>query len=238
MDIYCVYLTTYSGNRLPPFYIGSSSEHKILNGYRGSVKSKQYSKIWKEELKNNPNLFKTKIISKHADRKKATEKENFLQKSLNVVKSSLYINMSIAAKEGFFGMDVSGTNNPNYGKKPADFDFSNYRNPKSTEHKNKLKKPKTELHKKNLSISKKGYKEPEQLTLKRSLAISKTYIALSPEKEIYVFRNINDFCKENNLIPQNAGMVARGIRNSHKKWKFYFFDLKILENLIEKRFDC
>jgi len=115
MGIYCVYLTIYSGNKLPPFYIGSSSLKRIENGYKGSVSSEKYFKIWKEELRQNPNLFKTIIISKHKTRKEATKKENKFQKLLNVVSSTMYINMAFASSNGFFGMPVSGKDNPNYG---------------------------------------------------------------------------------------------------------------------------
>lgn len=43
---YCVYHTTYIGNKLPPNYIGSTSVEKIKKGYYGSVKSKSYKSIW------------------------------------------------------------------------------------------------------------------------------------------------------------------------------------------------
>lgn len=108
MSIYVTYLTIYSGNKLPPFYIGSSSLDNINNGYRGSVQSKQYEYIWKEELKQNPHLFKTKIISNHDNREDALEKELLLQTKLNVVKSPLYINMALAQKNGYFGMSTKG----------------------------------------------------------------------------------------------------------------------------------
>lgn len=56
---YCVYLTIYSGSKLPPFYIGSGTLDKILNkGYRGSVTSKQFKKIWSQELKFYHNPYK------------------------------------------------------------------------------------------------------------------------------------------------------------------------------------
>ena len=91
-SIYCTYLTTYSGNKLPMFYIGSTSITKIRNGYKGSVSSKEYKQIWEKELKENPHLFKTKIITLHSDRKLATEKENYFHIKMNVVKSTLYLN--------------------------------------------------------------------------------------------------------------------------------------------------
>jgi hypothetical protein len=114
---YCVYLTIYSGSKLPLFYIGSTSVKKIESGYRGSVASIKYSSIWKEELQSNPHLFKTKIIKLFAVRKDATICENRLQKALKVVTSSMYINQSYACVNGFAGMDVSKELNPNFGKK-------------------------------------------------------------------------------------------------------------------------
>lgn len=119
-DIYnlqfCVYLTVYTGSKLPMFYIGSSSVHNVANGYFGSIASKQYKSIFKYELKYNRRLFKIHIVSLHITREDAIIKENKLQKLLNVVKSSMYFNMSIASVGGYCGMDVSGKNNPNYGK--------------------------------------------------------------------------------------------------------------------------
>jgi hypothetical protein len=106
-NIYCVYLTVYHGNKLPPFYIGSSNKVQVHRGYKGSVASKKYKNIWNSEIKTNPNLFKTFIISTHNTRKEAFAKEELLQKKLNVVKSELYINECFANK-GFdnFGKPV------------------------------------------------------------------------------------------------------------------------------------
>lgn len=139
--MYCTYLTTYKGNKLPPFYIGSSSVENIENGYRGTVKSKKYSKIWKEEIKNNSNLFNTKILSIHKTRKEALEKEKFLQLSLNVIKNSLYINQAIAAPNGFFGMSSKKENHPNYNKKGKEVAW--YGLKRSNESKIKYSKSKT-----------------------------------------------------------------------------------------------
>lgn len=114
---YCVYITHYSGDKVPPNYIGSSTIKKIQKGYKGSVKSKKYKNIWENELKNNYNLFDTYIISTHYTRQEALYKELKLQKILNVVKNPLFANQSYAIPNGYFGMDVSGKNNPNYNKK-------------------------------------------------------------------------------------------------------------------------
>ncbi len=116
MNLFCVYLTIYSGNKMPNLYIGSTSIRKILrNNYRGSVSSKKYKRIWNEELKNNPNKFATFILSTHKTRIDALEKEKEMQIKFNVIKSNLYINMAIAVPNGYFGMDTSKSNNPNYG---------------------------------------------------------------------------------------------------------------------------
>ncbi len=115
-NIYCTYLTVYSGNKLPPFYIGYTSIENIGNGYRGSVNSKKYKEIWKSELKNNPNLFKTKILTTHNTREEAIEKEKYFQESLDVVKSPLYVNQAIASINGCFGVQLFGRNNHRYGK--------------------------------------------------------------------------------------------------------------------------
>lgn len=117
MKLYCVYLTIYSGDKMPQLYIGSSSIDKINNGYRGSVSSKKYKSIWIEQLKISPALFETKILKTFNIRKDATFYENQIQHELNVVESENYINMWYASPNGFKGYDSSGENNPNYGKK-------------------------------------------------------------------------------------------------------------------------
>jgi hypothetical protein len=94
--MFCTYLTTYSGNKLPPFYIGSTSILRIQRGYAGSVLSKEYCKIWKSERSTNPHLFKTKIISTHETRKEAFIKEHMLQVALKAIDSPMYINKAFA----------------------------------------------------------------------------------------------------------------------------------------------
>ena len=155
--IYCTYLTTYSGNKLPMFYIGSTSVSKITNGYRGSVSSKQYKTVWMKELKENPHLFKTKIISYHEDRISATIKENGLHKLLGVVSSPLYINQSNAIPDGIYGRSMSGKNNPMYGTKRIMSEETKRKISetkkgvkKSEETKQKMRKPKSQEHKNKL----------------------------------------------------------------------------------------
>jgi hypothetical protein len=100
-NFYCVYLTVYSGNLLPPFYIGSTTTQNIHNGYKGSVSSKKYKKIWKLEINNHPELFKTYILSVHNDRQAAMSKETKFHEHLSVHKNDLYINRSTARGKFF-----------------------------------------------------------------------------------------------------------------------------------------
>jgi len=118
--MYVCYLIKYSGDKLPRFYIGSTSLDKIKNGYRGSVVSKKYGKIFKNELKTNPLLFEYEILSEHTTREEALEAELIQQKKNNVIKSKDFINESYASVNGMFGRDVSGEVNPMFGKKHSE----------------------------------------------------------------------------------------------------------------------
>jgi hypothetical protein len=114
--MYCVYLTTYSGNKIPKYYVGSTSLSKIKSGYKGSVSSKEWKLLWNYELRFYPELFDVIIISEHSTRLEALQSELQYQLNYNVVESKDYINKSLAKPNGFFGMDVLGENNPMYGK--------------------------------------------------------------------------------------------------------------------------
>jgi hypothetical protein len=115
---YVTYLVTYSGYKLPKFYIGSTSEEKIKSGkYFGSIRSIKYRKIFYDEIDNNIHLFKIQILSYHDTRLDALSEELKLHIEFDVVNSKDYINESLAMVNGFFGRDVSGENHPMWGKK-------------------------------------------------------------------------------------------------------------------------
>lgn len=116
MKTHVVYLTRYRGDKLPPWYIGSSFEENVLNGYTGSVQSKKWKVIYYNELKENRHLFKTRILSYHSTREEAVLEELRLQQMHLVMTSEKYFNESYASPKGFFGRDVSGELNPFYGK--------------------------------------------------------------------------------------------------------------------------
>lgn len=110
---YCVYHTTYSGNKLPANYIGSTTVKRIIDeNYHGSVCSKKYKTIWESELKERPELFKTEIISYQDTRSDALYKELQSQKLFNAVKNPSFINMSYANYNGCYGTSLKGSDNP------------------------------------------------------------------------------------------------------------------------------
>ena len=102
-DFSVVYLTEYTGDKLPRYYIGSTYYKHFVNGYVGSVCSKKYESIFKDELRNNKHLFICKIISIHDTRKEALDYEYKLHLQYNVVKSEFYMNMANASPDGCFG---------------------------------------------------------------------------------------------------------------------------------------
>ena len=108
MKKFCTYLTKYSGNKLPPFYIGSTTIEKIESGYKGSVLSQEYGSVFEEETKSSPHLFKTIILTTHETREQAYKKEHFFHRMLNVVSNELYMNKSYADGSGRFGGGFKG----------------------------------------------------------------------------------------------------------------------------------
>lgn len=104
--MYCVYLTFYKGNKLPPFYIGYSTVKNVNNGYHGTVSSREYQPIWRNELKTHPDLFKTTIIRTFDKRGDAMDLEERLQRALNAHAHPLHINKAIAGKQ--FNCDNRG----------------------------------------------------------------------------------------------------------------------------------
>lgn len=189
--LYCTYITTYSGNKLPPFYIGSTSLIKIENGYRGSVSSSEYRATWRSELRNNPHLFKTKIIFTTSSRRAAADKETKLQIQLKVVENNLYINKAVFKNNHIFYSPIKGSrdgkNNPNYGKKHP-YKPRGY-------HK---KKPRTYEHRLNLSRSLIGHKIDDLTRNKISDAKTVfTWIIKDGSNNIHHVKSLRRWCTSN-----------------------------------------
>lgn len=99
--MYATYITIYRGNKLPPFYIGHAKLKNIEDGYLGSVSSKKYKDVWKEEICNNRGAFSVKILKVFDTKPNALEHEKYLQKMFQVHTNPLYINMSIVNSSFF-----------------------------------------------------------------------------------------------------------------------------------------
>jgi hypothetical protein len=228
---HCVYLTTYHGNKLPPFYIGSTSITNILkNNYHGSVKSKKYKKIWNSEIKENSNLFSTKILFTYSSKKEAQEVEKRLQVKLNVVRSSMYINQSIAAPNGFFGSSQKGKDSPSFGLKRNKYtyriidpfgvehiitDIRKFANDNGLHHTGlylaAIGKYKTH---KGYRVIKIGYEHLQQSSRSKNI-----YEITTPFGEIIITNNLNKFAKENNLDSGAMYHLILGNCRHHKGYK-------------------
>ena len=108
--MFCTYLTIIEYEDKKYRYIGSSSVKKIEDGYNGSFCSNKWKDIYVNGKKH------TRILSRWVNREDALSEELRLHLLYDVVKSDNYIKESLANPNGFFGRDVSGENNPMFGK--------------------------------------------------------------------------------------------------------------------------
>lgn len=176
---YCVYLTVYTGNKLPLFYIGSSSIDRIQHGYCGSVVSKQYQEIWRFEKRFNKTAFKVYILSTFKTRQEATDRESELQSKLNVVPNPLYINKGMF-KNGHlvnYGMPTTlGMKMSQETRRRQSLARRGYVHTEETKQKIKVAltgKQKSTSHRVSLSQSKKGKKR--NLTDEQRLKLSESH---------------------------------------------------------------
>lgn len=88
-------------------------KHKA--GYHGSILSKAYKEIYKQELLEYPELFDSCIISEHETREEATKAERLYQIQVDAARNPLFMNKSIAAPKGFFGLSLPKEEHPLYG---------------------------------------------------------------------------------------------------------------------------
>lgn len=192
--MYCTYLTVYLGNKLPPFYIGYSTIDKVLNkNYHGTPTSKKYSQIFYREQKENPHLFKTKIISKHSSKINAQKKETKILTHFDAKNNPMYINMSnsdtkwysrsgykISEKHkqairnylltnGNRGMFRGGKQHPYYGKHSPAY----------------------------------GMKHSPKTIEKVVNKVSKKWLVTFPNGEKQQIKNLAKFCRENNIHYSN-----------------------------------
>jgi hypothetical protein len=199
MDMFCTYLTIYSGNKLPPFYIGVKSIVAVLNGYHGSVESHDYKSIWKSELKENPQLFKTVILTEHNTFEEAKEKEEYFQTFHQAHTNPLFINRHIGHKMFFNkgGYQLSE-------KTKAKISASTKGKPKSPyNRKSTNRNPHTEETRTKISQSLRGQICSDVTKDKISKSNSKQWIVTYPDGSEMQIANMAKFCRENNLHKSN-----------------------------------
>lgn len=156
---YVVYITFYRGNLLPPFYIGYTTESKVLSGYNGSVASKEYKAIWRRERAEHPDLFKTIILQRFETDVEALAREEFLHTFFDVPRNPLYINKAISRhKFGSYGRPRPDliTRNKKGLSPETRLKIGAY--VRTDAIKQKMRKPKSDDHKKKLRLAILGVK--------------------------------------------------------------------------------
>lgn len=92
---WCVYVVTYSGDKLPPFYVGYTRTKRLLKeNYHGSIRSKKWKDIWRTELELFPTLFRRKIIRTFSTREEASGFEREFLSHFDAKNNSLFYNLS------------------------------------------------------------------------------------------------------------------------------------------------
>lgn len=228
---FCVYLTIYAGNKLPPFYIGSSNINNICAGYCGSVKSRRYGNMWKCELANNRKLFKTKIISVHLTREEAFLKEEKLHRQLKVITNTMYINMTYANRrfctiDGHSPETCAKISAANTGNKMPPRGLE-YREKQRVAHLGKKASPETRLKK---SIATKGMKISKDYLIEKHKIFRKVS-STSSTSSTGTPRKINDI----NIITQIHEMWVNGITRSEIKEKLNLsVSLSTISNMVSR----
>ena len=74
-------------------------------------------------------------------------------------------------------------------------------------------------HRKKVSENQKVLQNLPEIRKKRSDTLSKMWELTDPSGNIFVIKNLQEFCVQNNLMSSNMKKVANGIRNHHKNWK-------------------
>lgn len=166
--MYCIYLTVYGGDLMPHFYVGSTSIKNISKGYHGSVSSQEWKSIWKQELKDHPELFVTLIIHHlhNETRNEALELEKQWQKVFDAVTCNMFSNRAYATGQ-FFNSGHSEKTKTKIGK-----------GHKGTTHSDEAK-AKMSLAKKGKPSGRNGYTHSAETRAKMSVS-QKSYTRIGP----------------------------------------------------------
>lgn len=209
------------------YIIGWSKYNKFYYGRRTSNKCNP-SDLWKTYFTSSKYVkeFRIKygepdiiqIRKTFATNEDCCKWESKLLKKIDAEKNNNFLNM----KNGDYKWDRtgikessetrkrksishSGTNNINYGKPRCDVTKEKIRQ--------KLK------GRIGNNTGKKLGKQSLDTINKRIQKVSKEYVITDPKGNLLYIKNLNQFCKENNLIPSNMIEVSKKNRIQHKGWK-------------------
>jgi len=73
-------------------------------------------------------------------------------------------------------------------------------------------------HKQLMSIKQKEIQNCPEINNKRINTLSKEWVITNPSGETFTIKNLEKFCKENNLTSSNMKKVSKGERMHHKGW--------------------
>ena len=243
---YVVYITLYGGDKLPPWYIGSTTLAKIKAGYNGSVGSKKYGKIYNAEQNSNKHLFRTKILSYHNTREEAYDEELRLHRKHKVITNNKYINEAYAKGEAF--NSGKGTSSVNYDRVCViDEEGNKFKVTKKEFYKNRgilfdsihkgkvlseETKKKISEYNKNMTTYKdihgdtyRAYKGDERIGKTLFGITTKQYLIQNPNGIITLTRNFEEYLEKNNfpakkMIKKHFGKIIKykiTQKNKHKK---------------------
>lgn len=86
----------------------------------------------------------------------------------------------------------------------------------SVEH--KIKRITKESSKKS-ALSRTGLKQSEKTKTKRANSCSQWWEITNPQDKVYIIKNLNEFCRNNDLCSIQMGKVAKRSFATHKGWK-------------------
>jgi hypothetical protein len=187
-----------------------------------------YKELWNQEIKINPHLFKTRIISTHDSSKEARDKELKFHRHLNVVKSDMYINRALAKPNGFHGTDVSKENHPRWGKQHStkSKQLIGAKNKGKTPHnkgvlmlqkdRDRIKLTKRLNPRPAPNKGKKMHYLPDALA---AMNRAKTWKLTTPGNETLIVKNLRKFCKDQCLNERALRSLASGLRKHYNGWQ-------------------
>jgi len=158
-------------------------------------------KHWKRHIKKHGEHIETLWYQLFTDEQKMVEYALRFSKDNNIVESQEWANL----------------------KEENGLDGGSYKHRPETKIKNsqimveRWKQGKYDAEK--LRLSRIGFKQPESQKIAVAKALAKEYLVTDPDGNQYKIKNLQRFCRENNLDQPNMTAVASGRLKHCKQWK-------------------